>query len=122
MKVDHDAGRAALAALIATPWPQGLIRKVGDRRATVISAALARQYLSLISRHLRQLVFELYRSDSNRLDGGGGTFWRDLLIQNAIGLEDASRGSRGDADRQPRRFRVNSTPSAPFARNSGNAQ
>ena len=60
MNVGPDAKRATAVFQIAAPWSWGRVGKVGSRHRTAgISAAVAGLYLPSISRHFRQLTFEL---------------------------------------------------------------
>ena len=69
-KVDLDAATGAVADRIATPRSRAPLRIIGARRRTeVISVTVSGPYLASISRHLRQLKFELWRGDLTRLGG-----------------------------------------------------
>ena len=73
LRVCPQARRTAVVAFLAAPWAKDLIRKVGTRNLTVaLSARAARLFLSDISRHLRQTIFELWRADLSFLEGGDG--------------------------------------------------
>ena len=55
-RVNTQAKRAAVAALPAAPWSKDLVRKIGTR---AISSTASRPFLTDISSHLRQTIFEL---------------------------------------------------------------
>ena len=81
--VDGDTGakRAAVVALIATPWTRGLVKRIGTRHlAVAISATDARPYLGPISPPLRHTVSEPWRADLTYLGGGESCFWRGVLV------------------------------------------
>ena len=59
-RVNTQAKRTAVAALRAAPWSKDLVRKIGTRDLSVaISATASRPFLTDISIHLRQTIFEL---------------------------------------------------------------
>ena len=75
--VDPFAKGTVVVAPHATPWPQDLIKKSGNRRVTsAFSSAVARPFPASISRQLRRTILELWC-----VEEGGGSLWGEVPIK-----------------------------------------
>ena len=81
--VDSSAERTAVVALLATPRPRDLIKKIGTRHLSrVIFDAVDRPYLVLITRQFRQTTFEPRRAALPHLERGNASVWSDVLAKS----------------------------------------
>ena len=88
--VAPEEKRAALEALLATPWPRGPVKEVGPRNLSVgTPASRARPYPRPVSRQLRQTILELRHADLTFL-GGGDSLRRTFCSGEAHGFAGAS--------------------------------